>query len=139
MANQGETSGSARGTRTTSSSSAATPGGAQIHTTYLVRRQESVAVNRTDLEDIKEFDGLQAIFSSLGMFFVSGGFWLGVEKVLEQSKITMTPVIFLCAVSILLGAVLFFVGWRMRYRKVSRIERIFDETRPMHSDSASAG
>ncbi|PHS02811.1 MAG: hypothetical protein COA78_20435 [Blastopirellula sp.] len=87
-------------------------------------------MNRNDLEDIIEFDLMQAFFSSIGIFFMAGSFWLGIEKVLEQDAFFWTPIIIICVLSFIVGVVFAFVGFRMRNRKIHRINRIFKETEP---------
>jgi hypothetical protein len=95
-----------------------------------VRKQEIVGVNRNDLDDIKEFDGMQALFANLGMFLLAGSTWLGLEKVLEQEVFHWTPLLAVCATASAVGIFFFAVGWRMRSKKIARIDRIFSETSP---------
>lgn len=106
------------------------PAGALMRTEYLHRTQEVVAVNRSDLEDIKTFDDLERLFIGVGLFLSSGSTWLFVDKAFSAAKWEFTPVIAISAVSILVGVFLLVVGWRMGKRRRDKIDRIFSETRP---------
>jgi hypothetical protein len=75
-----------------------------------VRKQEIVGVNRNDLDDIKEFDGMQALFANLGMFLLAGSTWLGLEKVLEQEVFHWTPLLAVCATASAVGIFFFAVS-----------------------------
>lgn len=107
------------------------PSGAVITSQYLERRQELVAVNRNDLEDILGFDGLAAIFGGLGMFLLSGAGWLLVDKLLEQPEFSVTTAIGICAVISFSGVVFLGAGAWIHTKKRSRIDRIFKETTPI--------
>jgi hypothetical protein len=120
--------------------------GAQMDNIYLRRRQELVSVNRTDLEDIREFDSSAQAFTASGIFLMGGGSWLGVEKVFEASSselgFHMTPLLWVCALCVGVGIFLWLQGSKMASRKITRIERIFDETeeiRPTNSTSKPTG
>ena len=107
------------------------PQGATIATKYLARTQEIVGVNRSDLEDILEFDASEVWFGGFGTFLASGAVWLAVEKVLEQEVYQMTPLLWVCLLCVCVGAFLIYQGFKMHGRKRSRIERIFSETREL--------
>lgn len=105
------------------------PSGAMIYSDYLERRQEVIPVNRNDLEDILGFDAMEAFFVATGLFFLSGGVWLGAEKLLEQTQFAWTPVLVMCVMSTTFGAIFTIVGGVMRWKKRGRITRIFSETK----------
>ena len=102
--------------------------GALITSQYLERRQEVVAVNKTDLEDILSFDGISAFFSSFGMLFLAGSTWLAVDKILGAGKFELTPVVTACLFGIILGIVFLVAGIFFWIRKRGRINKIFKET-----------
>lgn len=102
--------------------------GATITSNYLVREQEVVGVNKSDLEDLLEFDTMATGLGAFGVFLMSGALWLGLEKLFESDSFKITPLLAFCIASVLFGAVSSFVGMRMRNKKRSRIQRIFDET-----------
>ena len=123
-------SGAGDGDVTFSTDTGAQGGGATVSTTYLERKQEFVAVNKTDLEDIIEFDNASLGFSGFGMFLVSGSGWLAVEKLLEQKdSVVMAPLLWVCIIAIFVGLFLLYWGYRMHGRKRNKITRIFSETR----------
>ena len=107
------------------------PSGAVITSQYLERRQEIVGVNRNDLEDILGFDGMAATFGGFGMFLLSGAGWLLVDKLVEQPVLSMTPPVVICGVISLAGLVFLGAGIYVHQKKRGRIDRIFQETRPL--------
>jgi hypothetical protein len=115
------------------------PTGAVIYNEYLVREQEVVGVNKSDLEDIMTFDGIEALFTGVGLFLLSGAVWLGIDKLLSQSEFQLTPLLSLCGVSSLFGLMSVVTGFLMRKQKRAKISRIFAETKPIEKRSPSAG
>jgi len=107
------------------------PTGALMTAQYLERKQEVVAVNKSDLEDIMTFDGLQTGLSSLGLFLLSGALWLGLDKALTMDVLSLTPILAICVCSIVGGGVLLTVGVVMGRKKRDKISRIFNETKPL--------
>src|SRR3712207_1630200 len=84
--------------------------GAVVDTQYLQRRQEYVAVNRNDLEDLRTFDGLEMALFTIGMFFVSGATWLGIDKYYDMGHSGRTPLLFVCCLSVAFGMVMCAAG-----------------------------
>lgn len=107
------------------------PVGALVTSEYLERKQEFVAVNRTDLEDILGFDGMAAFFSGLGMFCISGAGWLLIDKVMQQETFAITTPIGVCGTIVLAGLAFLGAGLFLHFKKRGRIERIFRETKPL--------
>lgn len=105
--------------------------GAFIETSYMVRQQRAIPVFENDLKDIKEFDGLQQGLFGVGVFFISGAMWLGVEDLTQQEgPLKLTATLLTCGVSIIAGAIFCIAGyvmWRMKSRK---IETIFQQIKP---------
>ena len=102
--------------------------GATMSTTYLRRKQTVLPVNKNDLEDILDFDGMEIIFCGLGVFLLSGAIWLGIEKVSEQESFEWTVLLVVCAASIITGVIFLSAGGWAHYKKRRRIKRIFEET-----------
>lgn len=104
------------------------PHGARITQTYLVRNQECVAVNKTDLDELLTFDAVQQGLLGCGLFLLSGGTWLGIEKGLEQDPFSFTPVISFCFFAGISGAALVVAGFVLWVMRRSKIRKIFSET-----------
>ena len=102
--------------------------GATFETSYLKRKQEVVPVTRSDLDDLIEFDSSELAFGGFGMFLLSGAVWLAAEKLLEQKQFGMNPLLWLCLLCVVVGIFLVIQAWRMHYRKIKRITRIYSET-----------
>lgn len=99
-------------------------------------------MNRSDLEDIREFDESAVRFAGFGTFISSGAVWLFAEKAFEGwDDFRGTTLFSVCLLCIAVGGFLVYQGWRMHRRKASRIDRIFAETRPIDGSvgSSSAG
>lgn len=108
--------------------SASPYGGAQIKHRYLDRKQDFVAVNKNDLEDILGFDGVAAFLGALGMFFLAGSTWLLIDKITQMQAFQFTPAVAVCLPSMAFGLINLAVGLYFHRRKRGRIQRIFDET-----------
>jgi hypothetical protein len=107
------------------------PTGALLTSEYLERKQELVAVNRNDLEDILGFDGMSAFFGGLGMFLLSGSSWMLVDKITAQDTFKLTTAIGICAVCLVAGVAFMGAGLKLHSMKRGRIKRIFDETKKL--------
>ena len=94
-------------------------------------------MNRTDLEDLKEFDGLQALFSNAGMFFFAGAFWIAFEQTMAAGGWVWTPLTIGSAISMAAGLILAYAGNKIRSRKIGRIDRIFSETIPFDPNASN--
>lgn len=102
--------------------------GAMIMHQHLDRRQEVIGVTRDDLEDILSFDGMSAIMAAVGLFFLSGGGWLLVEKWLGKEGFALTPLAAFCFASVIFGLGFLTAGLYFHSKKRGRIKRIFDQT-----------
>jgi len=109
------------------------PHGAQINQTYLVRRQRSVAVNERDLRELLTIDGVQQGLMAVGTFMASGAVWLGAEKVLEQEKFALTPLLSLCIASFVAGIALFIGGFILFCMRRQKIRAIFSEVEELRT------
>jgi hypothetical protein len=109
-------------------SAGSVPVGAHIKQTYLVRHQEVIAVNRRDLKDILDTDLLASGLSGVGLFFLSGALWLGVDRMIDQTEFTLTPAIYAFLVISLSGLALLIAGGILALKKRGKISDIFDET-----------
>lgn len=102
--------------------------GAQISQTYLRRRQRVIAMNETDLHELLTFDGLQQALAGAGIFMLSGGLWLGIEKTLEQEVLELTALIGVCIASSFCGLILTGAGAVLFFMRRRKIKKIFSET-----------
>jgi hypothetical protein len=103
------------------------PTGAMVNTTYLTRNSEYVAVNRNDLNDLMQFDGVELGLLSCGQFFMAGGGWLFVEKYLSD-EFKWDALTGFCLSAIIFGIIFAIAGFKMRSIKRNKITRIFSET-----------
>ena len=103
--------------------------GARIDTTYLVRKSEVVGVNRNDLNDLIQFDGIELGLCTFGQFFLAGGLWLFIEKSLSKD-FAWDALTGFCLASAILGGILWSFGFIIRTSKQGKITRIFEETTP---------
>lgn len=103
------------------------PTGALINTKYLARHSEVVAVNRNDLNDLIQFDGIELGLLSCGQFFMAGGGWLFIEKYLSDD-FKWDALSGFCLSAIIFGIIFVVAGFTMRSVKRSKITRIFSET-----------
>ena len=102
--------------------------GAQIKQEYLVRTQRAVAVNETDLSELLTFDAVHQGLLGAGLFLLSGGAWLGAEKLLEQNTFELTPIIAFCFFSVIAGIGFTVAGIVLWLLRRSKIRKIFSET-----------
>ena len=87
-------------------------------------------MNRHDLEELNNLDGMQSSLSSFGMFLLAGGSWVGVENVFNKEVFLWTPLMIVCALSVAFGVVCVLIAWKMRRLKTGKITRIFSEVEP---------
>lgn len=107
------------------------PSGAVMIPEYLERRQEVVAVNRDDLDDILGFDGMAAAFGAIGMFFLSGATWLLIDHVATADAYSV-GLVGICIVSIIAGFGFLLGGVYAHSKKRGRITRIYNQTKPLN-------
>jgi hypothetical protein len=96
---------------------------------YLSRRQEFVAVNRNDLEDLRDYDNSALSFGGFGLALMSGAFFLFLEQCFDKEVLSVwneftTFLAFFFGV----GAFLAWQGTKMHDKKRDRVSRILDET-----------
>lgn len=107
------------------------PSGALIENQYLHRKQEYVAVNKNDLDDILEFDTLANWLTRIGAASFAFGGGLVTDKLPDLVAIKQSHLFPLGIAFAVFGVVLFGIGLIMQRKKSTRIERIFNETRPV--------
>ena len=100
--------------------------GARVHHRYHDRTEDTIAVTRDDLREIKAVGWIQQSFSTLGTFFFSGAFWLLFELMAHQEKFEFTAWMGMCVVSIIAGGALASAGWIMFALKQKRLNKYFD-------------
>lgn len=109
--------------------------GASIQQVYLVRKQRTVAVNETDLEELLSFEILQQGLMGVGLFLVSGALWLGIEKLLEQDSLVLTPLLSLCIASTVAGITLFIAGACIFIMRRKKVRKIFSEVTELPAEA----
>jgi hypothetical protein len=116
----------AGGATATSNTSAAT--GARIHQRYTDRTEDAIAVTRDDLREIGTISWLQEGVGGIGLFFLSGSFWLLLTLFAEHgndpdfySWYLACPVIMVC------GAALVAVGIALFRSKRKRLHKYFPD------------
>src|SRR5258706_5479158 len=98
------------------------PTGPEIRETWLHRREKTMRVSVSDLQDLTEYQAEEVATFSLGQFFLSGSVWLGIQKMLDGD--VGSPAFLFCVVSALFGAILFGVGLRQVSRKRKKLDRL---------------
>jgi hypothetical protein len=101
--------------------------GAQHNPIYLDSSAEYVAVRKSDLRELSTFGWLQEGAGAVGMFFVSGAFWLAITLVVEHAPELSKywPAFVLCLLSILFGGVLLWISHRHFQMRDARINDYF--------------
>lgn len=112
--------------------------GAKIQHNYLIRRQETLAVNKNDLEELMTFDCLTVFLSGLGSFFLSGATWLGLDKTLGQypleqgATFQFTMTIGFCSLAGIFGAALLLCGFVIWFMRMVKVRRMINETEKLN-------
>jgi hypothetical protein len=97
--------------------------GARHHPTYVDTQAEYVAVRKSDLRDISQFGWLEEGAGAVGVFFISGAFWLAITLCVEHSD-QLAKYLFgfiFCGICILFGVVLVWIAhshFKMRRTKI---------------------
>lgn len=99
--------------------------GPEIRETWLHRREETMRVAVSDLEDLVEHQAEEVATFAIGQFFLSGAVWLGVGKYFDEGP--GAPALVFCALAAMFGAVLFAVGLRQVSRKRKKLDRLLGE------------
>jgi hypothetical protein len=99
--------------------------GPEIRETWLHRREQTMRISVSDLEDLVEHQAEEVATFAIGQFFLSGAVWLGVGKYFEEGP--GSPALLFCAVAAAFGAVLFGVGLRQVSRKRKKLDRLLGE------------
>lgn len=115
----------------------ASPSGAMIKHSHLDRQQEVVGVTRDDLEDILGFDGVAAFFGGFGVFLLSGPIWLIAENTFDADGFSMNALMAFCISCGIFGVVSLGAGGFFHAKKRGRIQRIFNQTKPISANSPS--
>lgn len=103
--------------------------GARIDPTYHSRKTDIVPVNRSDLTELLQFDGLELNLIGLGQFCLAGGFWIFVERFFAVNFV-FDGVAGICLMSSVFGVIFLGIGHRIRSIKQGKIEQIFKESTP---------
>jgi len=111
--------------------------GSAFNMRYLNRAEDVVPVMRRDLREIGEFGVLEEGAGAVGMFFVSGAFWLLATIVIEHydnMKTIHWAGIAFCVVCMVFGGVLLWVARRHFRLRDDRIRDLFNEPRWLKTD-----
>ena len=101
--------------------------GARLESRYHQKEQDVVGVPVGDIRDASSSANEEVLQFTVGTFFASGAFWLGIERVLTEGW--DDPVVWVCGVTVVFGLVLSITGFRQSQRRVRRLERYCpDET-----------
>lgn len=84
-------------------------------------------MNERDLRELLTIDAVQQLMMAVGTFFASGATWLAIEKLMEQDKFQITPLLGVCGVSIVFGGALFVAGFVLYIMRRQKIRDIFSE------------
>lgn len=89
-------------------------------------------MTRDDLEDVREFGPLQQILFGSGSFLFSGAFWLAITLLIEHAGHYEEYGFgfLLCAISMIAGGTLAYVGYRLFRMKQARLDKYFPERVP---------
>src|ERR1700675_4641133 len=101
--------------------------GARIHHEYHDRIEDTVAVTRDDLREISTVGWLQEGAAGIGMFFLSGAFWLLITLIAEHGRNSdFYPWYLACLVIIACGAAVTSIGLVLLRTKRRRLHKYFD-------------
>ena len=77
-----------------------------------------------ELEDLKSGSRDEFAWFAVGQFFVSGAFWLGVERMVTESVFWTDRLFQTCVILLLAGAIVSYANFRSLQRRRSKIDRI---------------
>lgn len=105
----------------------ASPDGAQIEHKYHKAIHDAVAVPVMELEDSSNSIMEEVSQFSIGNFFASGAFWLGVERLIT---VGYNDALFIsCIPALCFGVTLSIVGFRQSKRRMNRLARYIPKNR----------
>lgn len=101
--------------------------GAQHNPTYQDTTAEYIAVRKSDLRELSTFGWLEEGIGGVGMFFLSGAFWLAADLVAEHSDNLFAYKISLgfCAMCLILGGIFIWIAHVHFKLKRQRIDDYF--------------
>lgn len=102
--------------------------GAKLRTIYHEGEQDIAPVPVMDLKDATASATEETLLSTGGTFLASGAIWLGIERLVTVGW--QDQLFGVCAVAILAGSILSFVGHRQRSRRVTRLMRYCPKDTP---------
>ena len=90
-------------------------------------------MTQNDLAEASEFGLMQQLLTQVGMFFFSGAFWLLIDLIIKayeesqkpNSSFEFSAWMFMCILSMIFGAALFFVGWRLSVVRQKKLKKYF--------------
>lgn len=96
-------------------------GGARLDSEYHSATQTVVPVPVSEIKDASASATEEIVQFAVGGFMFSGAFWLGLERLFTEG--IKDPLLAVCVLSCVFGAVLGFAGFRQAQRRVKRLER----------------
>ena len=96
-------------------------GGARVVPKYHTSTHDIVGVPVIDIKDAAGSDVEEFLQFSVGGFFASGAFWLGIERLVTVGY--KDPLFYICVIALIFGAVLAFAGFRQTRRRINRLAR----------------
>ena len=98
--------------------------GAQVNARYLDREQPTVGVAMEDLKDFRDSAVEEFGQFSFGGFFVSGAFWMIIERAFTVANFWADSLFWVCVLALISGAIISAFGLRQLIRRQRRINRI---------------
>jgi hypothetical protein len=86
-----------------------------------------ITLKERDLRELLTIDAVQQLMMATGTFFSSGATWLSIEKLMEQERFQMAPLLWVCAVAIAAGGILFGAGFILYLMRRRKVRNIFSE------------
>ena len=95
--------------------------GAKLEVQYHTSTQGVVGVPVIDIKDAAGSAFEEFLQFSVGGFFASGAFWLGIERIVTAGY--RDTLFYICVVAFIFGIVLAFAGFRQSRRRMNRLAR----------------
>lgn len=101
-------------------------GGARVDADYLDRSEPTVGVALETLKDFRDSAVEEFFQFSIGGFFASGSFWLGLERAITVAGFWTDLLFWICVFAFIAGTTIGGAGLRQLWRRRGRMNRIID-------------